>query len=214
MGKHKPETRAKWRADNREHILAYAREYNRRYYLAHRERILEKNREWNKQNACTEEYKSKHRERKRRYYRAYYQKNKETLLAMRKVYYQAHIEEMRARNNEYYHSHRNERLVHQKARRSVITRQDIIPTPIEKQQTISTTPQVELQQPIRPSKQVEPKSEPRKTYDTNTSIGRLQHDTQQLYDDIAARVAEMEKLFDDWEWYFFKPHQNPLRLNE
>lgn len=196
MGKHKQETRAKWRAENREHNLAYAREYNRRYYLAHRENLMEKHREWSKQHACTEEYKAKHRERKRRYEREYYQKHKEVILAKCKAYYHTHIEERRAKNNEYYHTHRDRLVAYQKARRCGVTIQDILPTPAEESQTpivvVAIEPAVQQTEPQQ-------QAELPQTHNINTLIGKLQHDTQQLYNDVAARVAEMERLFDGWE---------------
>lgn len=199
MGKHKPETRAKWRAENREHILAYAHEYNKRYYLAHRENLMERHRVWSKQHACTEEYKAKHRERKRRYDREYYQKHKETILAKCKAYYHTHIEEMRAKSNEYYHTHRDRLVAYQKARRCGVTIQDILPTPTEAPQTPIVVVAKPL--PVKPTKQVETQAQAElpKNHNINTLIGKLQHDTQQLYNDVAARVAEMERLFDGWE---------------
>lgn len=133
MDRHKPETRAAYRAAHREEILAYARKYNRQYYLAHREKLLAKHKEWQKQTRSTEEYKAKHQESRRKYEREYYRKHREKLIAKSKErqqrYINEHREEMRARWKERYHAHREEILLHQKAWRCGVNVQDITPTP-------------------------------------------------------------------------------------
>ncbi len=180
-GKHKPETRAAWRAANREHIRAYSQDYNRRYYHAHRKKLLAKNKIWQKEVGCTEEFKERYRERKRRYERAYYAAHREERLAKSKE-----------SQRRYYQEHREEILRYQRERKRRLQSQIVpaeptqpaLPTPTQPLPTIA--PQV----PIQPKHPI---------HDTSTATGKLQQDIQQLYDDVAARVAEMEKLFNGWE---------------
>jgi hypothetical protein len=68
-------------------------EYNRRYYLSHRQERLEANRRWRQENAgrkaeLNRTYREAHREEARAYSRAYYWAHREECLARKRVYRQ------------------------------------------------------------------------------------------------------------------------------
>lgn len=170
--KHNPENRAAYKAAHRAERLEYARNYNQRYYLANREKLLAKNREWYKQKGCTEEFRARYRERKRKYEREYYRKHREKLLERSKEWQRQHYQERR-----------EELIAKKRAKREQqkATRRESVPTPTVIKQERVPTPKAP--KPQRPT----------------TLIGQLQYDTQQLYDDVVARVAEIEELFNDLE---------------
>lgn len=152
MGRSK-ERREAWKAANREQILAYAREYNRRYYQAHREELLAKHSEWQRthrrpKRASTAEEREK--------WRTY------------------------ARN--YYHTHR-EALLYKKKCRTCGIKPTIEPIATPRPKRIYIAPQVKV----------------RLQTDSEQLVNNLQSNVQQLHTDITDKVAEFEKLFENWE---------------
>lgn len=149
MGRNK-ERREAWKAANREKMLAYHSEYNRRYYQAHREQLLAKHSEW------------------QRTHRRFTKEQRE---------------KQRVRNKEYYQAHKEELLYKQKCRACGI-QPTIEPIAIPHPNRTYIAPQVQI--------------DPRPTRDT-PAIERLAADVQQLHTDITNKVAEFEKLFENWE---------------
>jgi len=77
------------------------KEYNKRYYLKHKEKWAKKNKKY-----FTEEIKAYYKEYARKYYKRYYLEHKEDIAKNYKRYYQKHRENLLKKNREYYEIHK------------------------------------------------------------------------------------------------------------
>ena len=96
-------------------------------------------------------------------------------------YYHTHREKLLAKKLAYYHTHREELLYKKKCR------------------ACGVTPAIEpIAIPHPKRTYIAQQIDPRPTCDT-PAIERLVADVQQLHTDITNKVAEFEKLFENWE---------------